>query len=659
MKYVIGIDLGTTNTELAYCSLDDATAVPVTFEIPQFVAPSTIESRDQLPSFLYIGSETERSLADWKLPWDSLSKILEEQDALEKNETASSFPQKSGGFFKRLLGFGNKSERNDEQLGMTNPNAFYLVGEIASRRSSETPEQTVASAKSWLTCTKVDRLAPILPWNVSNDLSKISPVEASRLYLTHLVSAWNHAFPDGPIFDQQVVLTVPASFDESARELTRKAAVAAGLNPKTLLFLEEPQAALYSWLAQEGDSWRDSLQANDVILVCDVGGGTTDLSLIRVEDEEGDLVLRRLAVGNRLLLGGDNIDLALAYRTTEIFAQQGQTLNPWQSVALQRQCRKAKERLLRSEYGEDVYKITVLGRSSRLIGDSISVDLPKRDAESIVLDGFFPLCSLSDKPEIRRGLGLRETGLSYESDPAITRHVASFLRSCVDENGEIISPTYFVLNGGVFKSGIVAQRIQDQLQQWFPKNSPRNLSPNSNLDQAVSHGAAFYGLVKAQGGIRIKAASAHSYYIGVESSGLSIPGVARPLKALCVAPFGMEEGEERIVPSSEFELVIGEPVLFRFFSSTTRTQDQPGDVVDWYESDDNSELLETTPIETTLLENPNGDSANIQDSVSPNSLQYVLVRFRSVVTELGQLEIWCEEVQGSRAWKLEFNVREE
>ncbi|MBQ9126916.1 MAG: Hsp70 family protein, partial [Thermoguttaceae bacterium] len=525
--------------------------------------------------------------------------------------------------------------------GTSNPNALYLVGEIALRRAAETPERTVVSAKSWLTHSRVDRREPILPWGAPEGTSRVSPVEASRRYLAHLAAAWNDAFPDAPIFEQQVVLTVPASFDESARELTREEAVGAGFNPETLIFLEEPSAAAYAWLAQKGNAWRKELAVGDVALVCDVGGGTTDLSLIRVEEEDGDLVLNRLAVGNRLLLGGDNVDLALAHRAAALFAEKGTKLNPWQAGSLWRQCRDAKETLLggsvaqtgevggnvgnsesgeNAQDGEETYKITAFGRSSQLVGGSVSVDFPKAEATAIVLDGFFPICSLDDRPKRRSGAGLREAGLPFEADAAVTRHVAAFLNSRTDDDGAPIRPTRYLLNGGVFKSKAIAERFEEQLRAWFPDAPPTNLNPDADLDRAVARGAAFYGLAKRRGGIRIRGASARSYYIGIESAGLAIPGVPRPMKALCVAPVGMEEGTELAVPSDEFELVVGEPAVFRFFGSTTRPQDRPGTLLDLAEDD--GDLLETDPIETAL-EAPESDGENGEVGGTTGGVEYV------------------------------------
>ena len=688
-KYVVGVDLGTSNCELAYLPVDGegSGGEPSVLEIPQFVATSTIERRDALPSALYVGPEEERGLADWRLPWNETSLDGDAETGVVGDESGKDDKggkSGKGGFFRKIFGIGSNVKVDASRpSGTTNPNALYLVGEIALRRAAETPERTVVSAKSWLTHSRVDRREPILPWGAPDGTSRVSPVEASRRYLAHLAAAWNDAFPDAPIFEQQVVLTVPASFDESARELTREAAIGAGFNPETLIFLEEPSAAAYAWLAQKGDAWRKELAVGDVALGCDVGGGTTDLSLIRVEEEDGDLVLNRLAVGNRLLLGGDNLDLALAHRAAALFAEKGTKLNPWQAGSLWRQCRDAKETLLGgtvaqtgktgrndencedgkscegetvAQGGEETYKITALGRSSQLVGGSVSVDFPKAEATAIVLDGFFPICSLDDRPKRRSAAGLREAGLPFEADAAVTRHVAAFLNTRTDDDGAPIRPTRYLLNGGVFKSKAIAERFEEQLRAWFPDAPPTNLNPDADLDRAVARGAAFYGLAKRRGGIRIRGASARSYYIGIESAGLAIPGVPRPMKALCVAPVGMEEGTELAVPSDEFELVVGEPAVFRFFGSTTRPQDRPGTLLDLAEDD--GDLLETDPIETSL-EAPEIDGENGENGGATGGVEYVATRFRTVVTELGALEIWCEEVDGPRRWKLEFSVRED
>lgn len=599
IKYIIGIDLGTTNSVLAYLPVTEEKAVriPSLLEISQPVAPSLEERRTSLPSFLYICTEAE---AEGKSP--------------------------------------------------------YIIGEFARRRSAEIPDRTVVAAKSWLAHHQVDRRSPILPWGAAAEVAKISPVDASRHYLQYLMNSWNQQFPDAPIQEQKVVITVPASFDAVARDLTREAALNAGFNEELLTFLEEPQAAIYSWLAEQGDNWRKKLGVGDTILICDIGGGTSDFSLVRVEEENGDLILNRLAVGNHLLIGGDNMDLALAHRAVELFGAKGVKLNPWQSVALWHSCRSAKEALLGETSvpaaGEDEpksYRLSILGRSSRLIGGTVSVDFPENLAVETILDGFFPLCERTDRPKRNQLSGVRELGLPFEQDTGITRHIAAFLRKQNQEtDGTTCRPTHYLLNGGVFKSRQIQMRLAHQLQAWFPNEPPQNLNTAADLDHSVARGAAYYGLAKEQGGVRIRGASARSYYLGIESTGLAIPGIPRPLKALCVAPMGMEEGSECDVPSGEFGLTVGEPAVFRFFSSTSRRHDQPGALFD-LNSDTEEELEETAPIEATL---PVSAAETGDDGFVP-------VRFHTKITELGVMEVWCRDTRSDRQWKLEFSVRDE
>lgn len=588
-KYVIGIDLGTTNSVLAYAPIDAETAEVRLLDVPQIVAPATIESRPSLASFVYLPTEAELGDDSLKLPW----------------------------------------ETNQTEIG--------VAGEIARKRSAELPDRTVSAAKSWLCHNKVDRREPILPWGAPADFPKISPLTASKLYLEHLIAAWEQKFPDCPVSEQQVVLTVPASFDASARELTREAAVAAGISAENLLFLEEPQAAIYAWLGEVGDEWRKSLKLGDVLLVVDVGGGTTDLTLICVEEEDGELVLKRLAVGDHLLVGGDNMDLALAYYVAELLNEKGHKLDPWQSVSLWHSCRTAKETLLsETDNGKDNYTISVLGRGSRLIGGTISVEVEKSKAASLLGDGFFPVCERSDRPQRRTISGFKELGLPYEQDTAISRHLASFLAA------HDASPTHVLLNGGVFKSKSLSERLFDSFGKWFPQNVPESLSA-IDLDHSVARGAAQYGWAKETGGVRIRGGTARSYYIGIETAGLAIPGAPRPLKALCVAPIGMEEGTETDVPSEEIGLVVGQTAHFRVFSSTTRKQDQPGDLFDVNSAGE--ELAETDSMETML---PKEDSNE----------DYVPVRFHTQVTELGVMELWCNSSSEDKRWKLEWGSRE-
>jgi hypothetical protein len=543
-KYAIGIDLGTTNSALAWCALDADEAKVEVLAVPQLVAPATIEERALLPSFLYLGTDADAKAKNFDLPWE---------------------------------------KRRD-----------FAVGELARRQSAEVPTRTVAAAKSWLCHSRVDRHQAILPWNAPADVPKVSPVEASTRYLSHLAAAWNAAFRNAPLADQYVVLTVPASFDPAARELTREAALAAGL-PDNLVLLEEPQAAVYAWLADQGDRWRRMMKVGDRLLVCDVGGGTTDFTLIGVTEEAGDLTLTRLAVGNHILVGGDNMDLALAHYVAGAFNQKGVQLDPWQSVALWHSCRAAKEALLSPE-GPKKHPIAVLGRGSKLIKGTLSVDIEREAAGNLLVEGFLPQCELSDQPAARRASGFRELGLPFESDTAITRHLAAFLRS-QGEGGQAARPTHVLFNGGVFKSTLLRERLFAVMSSWFSGQPPQGMTGNQDLDFAVARGAAYYGFAKQRKAVRIRGGTARSYYIGIETAGLAIPGAPRPLRALCVVPFGMEEGAESDVPSEEIGLVVGGPAQFRFFSSAVRKDDRPGTLVSsWTET----ELTETDPLTATL-----------------------------------------------------------
>lgn len=592
-KYVIGIDLGTTNSVLAYTPLDEERPRLELLAVPQLVAGGTIESRTSLSSFLYLASPHEAKGGAFDLPWQS----------------------------------GRE----------------FAVGELARRQAAEVPDRTVGAAKSWLAHSRVDRRQPILPWNAPAEVPKVSPVTASQRYLEHLVDAWNAAFPDAPLAEQIVVLTVPASFDARARELTHEAALAAGL-PEALVLLEEPQAAVYSWLADVGDRWRRQLKLGDKLLVCDVGGGTTDLTLVGVTEESGNLELERIAVGNHLLVGGDNMDLALAHHAATRFAEKKVQLDPWQSVALWHSCRNAKEAVL-TPGGPKKHSIAVLGRGSRLIGGTVSIEVERGDVAQLLVDGFFPRVAVTDRPA-RRGIsGFREIGLPFESDTAVTRHLAAFLQAQGSDPGAPARPTHVLFNGGVFKAEMLRERLLEVLASWFPKDPPpQPLVGAPDLDHAVAKGAAYYGWAKHRGGMRIRGGTARAYYVGIETAGLAVPGAVRPLRALCVAPIGMEEGTETDVPSDEIGLVVGEPAQFRFFSSPVRKQDRPGDVLPRWSED---ELSETDSLETTLP----ADQAIEED--------YVPVRFHARVTELGMLELWCVSPQTNRRWKLEFSVREE
>lgn len=588
-QFAIGIDLGTTNSVIAYTDLRREDRAIELLPVPQILAASTVETRLALPSFLYLPPAGETAKGAFALPW------RKESDA--------------------------------------------VAGEYARRQAAEIPTRVVAAAKSWLAHTRVDRRQSILPWNAPDDVEKISPVAASQKYLEHLVSAWNAAFPEAPFAEQLIVLTVPASFDASARELTREAALAAEF-PEDFVLLEEPQAALYAWLADAGDAWRRQLKVGDVLLVCDVGGGTTDFTLIGVEDQDGVLGLKRIAVGNHILVGGDNMDLALAHFATQAFGEKGVTIDPWQSVALWHSCRTAKETLLGSD-GPKKHPVAVLGRGSRLVGGTISVELDRKEVSNLLVEGFFPLCRIDEKPARRRASGFQELGLPFETDTAITRHLAQFLTLQGGQGEKPIRPTHLLFNGGVLKAAALRERLISVLGSWFDQ-IPKVLEGKMDLDFAVARGAAYYGAAKQGHGVRIRGGTARAYYVGIETAGLAVPGAPRPLRLLCVVPFGMEEGTETQVPSDEIGLIVGEPAQFRFFSSPVRKQDRPGSIIDrWNEN----EVAETDSMQATLPR-----SEEFKDEIAP-------IRFESRITELGVLELWCKSAISDDRWKLEFSVR--
>ncbi len=589
--YSVGIDLGTTNSVVAFTRLDDEKKRIELLPLPQIVAAATVENRFALPSFLYLASEAEIAAKTYDLPWAK--------------------------------------------------GRAYAAGEYSRKQAADAPARTVAAAKSWLCHSRADRHGAILPWGAPEEVKKVSPVEASRRYLEHMAGAWNAAFPETPLADQKVALTVPASFDASARELTREAALGAGL-PADFTLLEEPQAALYGWLATTGDAWRKHLREGDTLLVCDIGGGTTDFTLIRAASEDGQLELKRVAVGNHILVGGDNMDLALAHFAKDAFAAKGVQVDAWQSVALWHACRAAKESLLGAR-GPKTHPVAVLGRGSRLIGGSISVDLNREEIAATLLDGFFPPCEISAAPARRRASGFRELGLPFETDAAITKHLAHFLTQH-GEGGGAVCPTHILFNGGVLKATALRARLLEVIGSWFGNRAPEALAEHEDLDYAVARGAAYYGATKDGKGVRIRGGTARSYYVGIETAGLAIPGAPRPLKARCVAPFGMEEGTELAVPGEEIGLVVGEPAQFRVFSSAVRKHDAPGDTLARWTED---ELVETDSLEATL---PAAEGA--EDGFVP-------VRFESKITELGVFELWCASAISEERWKLEFIVRGE
>ena len=580
-RFVVGIDLGTTNSAVAYVDTQAPSPTIAMFAIEQLVAPGSIEARPTQPSFLYLPADAEMKPEQLMLPWGA-----------ERGGAA-------------------------------------IVGELARNHGWQVPMRLVSSAKSWLSHAGVDRLSAILPWQAPAEVAKVSPVEASARYLAHIAAAWNHAHPDAPLAEQDVLLTVPASFDTVARELTVRAATEAGLPHVTLL--EEPQAAFYSWLGSAGDAWRNELAVGDTVLVCDVGGGTTDFSLIAVSDVDGNLALERVAVGDHILLGGDNMDLALAHTVRGRLEGEGHKLDQWQFASLVHSCRGAKETLL-SVGDRDTAPVVVLGRGSKVIGGSVRTELQRGDVERVLVDGFFPETALGDKPRRPARVGLRELGLPFAADAAITRHLSAFV-------GAHRKATAVLFNGGVMKGRVLRQRVVQTLDSWndSPEDDLKVLG-GTDLDLAVAHGAAYYGMVRRGKGVRIRGGTARAYYIGIESSVPAVPGVEPPMRALCVAPFGMEEGTEAELPGQELGLVVGEPAEFRFLASSKRPDDRAGTVVEDARA---GELAELSPVSTTL-EGHAGD--------------LVPVTLRSRLTEVGTLELYCVE-RGGRRWKLEYKVR--
>jgi molecular chaperone DnaK (HSP70) len=587
-RFIVGIDLGTTNSAVAYVDTAEPRPAIQMLRPPQVVAPGTVEERPTLPSFLYLASAAEFPAGALALPWPT----------------------------------------DGEPEGS-------VVGELARSHGAQVPMRLVSSAKSWLCHSGVDRTAPLLPFGAPAEVPKVSPVAASARYLSHVRAAWNARFREAPLEAQEVLVTVPASFDAIARELTVEAAVKAGLKKITLL--EEPQAAFYSWLGVQGDGWRTQLEVGDVVLVCDVGGGTTDFSLIEVSAEDGNLQLERVAVGDHILLGGDNMDLALGHSVKARLEAEGHKLDAWQLQSLVHACRGAKEQLLSGDKLAEA-PVVILGRGSKVIGGSIKTSLPRSDVEALLLDGFFPACAEGAQPRRDRRVGLKELGLPFAADAAITRHLAAFVTAHK-------AATCVLYNGGVMKGTALRRRITETLDSWSDSpDSDLKVLEGTDLDLAVAHGAAYYGLVRRGQGVRIRGGTARAYYIGIETAMPAVPGMAPPLKALCVAPFGMEEGSEAEVADREFGLVVGEPAEFRFLASTTRPDDHVGTLIEEVGED----LAELEPVSTSL-----GEAAK-----TTANAEVVPVHLRSHVTEVGTLELWCVEVGGARRWKLEYNVRE-
>jgi molecular chaperone DnaK (HSP70) len=510
-----------------------------------------------------------------------------------------------------------------------------IVGRFAQRRGAEVSGRLVSSAKSWLSYSATDRTAATLPWKATEGVTHISPVDASAACLRHLRQAWNHEHPDAPFTEQEVLITIPASFDAVARDLTEKAAQAAGFDNVTLL--EEPQAAFYAWIERH-DDWRERIGKGDLVLVIDIGGGTTDFTLIAVTEREGQLQLERVAVGDHILLGGDNIDLALAHTVAGDLAARGTKIDTFQLQALWNNCRLAKEALLDPLSPADEVPVTILGKGSSLIGGTIKATLRRERVEQ-VLEGFFPPVASTDMPQKPRVAGLQEMGLPYASDAAITRHLARFLRQ--GGNG-LARPTHVLFNGGVLHAPFVRERLLSVLNGWLGEAGAPAIQAltGEDLMHAVARGAAYYGAARRGQGVRIRGGIPRSYYVGIESAMPAVPGMQAPVKAFAVAQFGMEEGSSAQMPGREFGLIVGQTAEFRFFCSSERKLDAPGTLID----DFGDELRELSPVSVRL---------EAKDAAG----ELVAVSLETVITETGMLQLWCVARDGRR-WKLEFNVRE-
>ncbi|MGF1529053.1 MAG: Hsp70 family protein [Candidatus Competibacterales bacterium] len=606
--YAVGIDLGTTHSVVAAVDLAQSEGEKTThwvMPIPQLTAPGAVEERSQLPSFIYLPHQDEFAANDTALPW-----------------------------------------RGDNAL---------VVGELARVAGNRTPVRLVASAKSWLCHPAVDRRAPLLPLEAPEEIAPLSPLQASIHYLEHLHRAWDYAHPEAPLTHQEVVLTVPASFDPAARELTAEAARAAGLEHLTLL--EEPQAALYSWIQGTEGQWRKQVQVGDVILVVDVGGGTADFSLIAVKEHSGTLELHRIAVGDHILLGGDNMDLALAHRVRAKLAKEGKKLDAWQLQALTHGCRSAKEALL-SDPDLSAVPIAVPSRGSRLVGGTLRTELTFDEVKETLIEGFFPQVGVEAEPAARPRSALTRLGLPYAADAAVTRHLAAFLRRQVEAAGEIhrplptaatfLHPTALVLNGGVFKAKPLVERLLAVVNAWLAAEdgAPLRLLEGFDLDLAVARGAAYYGHVRRGRGVRIRGGTAKAFYVGIESAMPAVPGMEPPIQLLCLAPFGMEEGTAAALPPQEFGLVVGEPVQFRFFGSSVRRVDQVGTLLELDDLEE-GELVELEAIEANLPGENNEPG------------EVVPVQLHAAVTEVGTLKLEALPRDGSTAYRVEFSVREE
>lgn len=583
MRYVIGIDLGTTNSCLSYVDTQNPKLSIQQFQIPQHITPDTVEVKAMLPSFCYLPTEHEGS---FKLPWKKLP-------------------------------------------------SSYFVGLFAQSHGAKIPTRLVQSAKSWLCHSSTNRREKILPFESADNSIRISPVEATARYLAHLREAWNHLMasgnPDNELEQQEVVLTVPASFDEVARALTAEAAKLAGF--KNMTFLEEPQAAFYCWIAQHENTWQKTLKAGDCVLVCDIGGGTTDFSLINVCEDNGKLNFQRMAVGDHLLLGGDNIDASIAdFLEKKLREQHPSELNSLQWLQLLAQARLAKEHLLRTDAKQQQpsFQVYLQGTGSNIIQGSLSTEITQEELHALLLKGFFGSYSWEEAVHLKRSSGLRTMGLPYEEEPSITKHLAHFLNQANDS--QPIAPDFVLFNGGTMKPEMFQQAILNSLKAWFPSKNPQIL-PSTSLDLAVGYGAAYYGKVRQNlGGIKIGGGSPRSYYLGLDA------------KALTLLPRGSEEGDS-YEPNQTFYILPNTPVAFHLYTSHVRLHDSQGDLIDI----DPEKMHLLPPIHTMLRFGKKQQHGAQKDKIP--------VHLSVNLTAIGTLELWLKSQNSDHRWALEFQVR--
>ncbi|TOL10668.1 molecular chaperone DnaK [Vibrio parahaemolyticus] len=603
-RFLVGIDLGTTNTVVAYCEITDnlEQSEVSLFDIDQLIGPGEVVRKPLLPSFRYHPAVGQISPSDLTLPWD-----------------------------------------NEPVAGDINN---VIVGEWARELGAKVEGRQVSSAKSWLSHQAVDRNSDILPWAGAQDVDKVSPVIASASYLNHIRQAWNYRHPSNKLEDQDVVVTVPASFDETARKLTLEAAELAGL--KKIVLLEEPQAVCYDWYARHQQTAADELKDLPLILVCDVGGGTTDLSLIEAKFTNSDLALDRIGVGEHLMLGGDNLDLALAHLAESRF-NQNKKLTAASLTKLIQQTRKAKENLLSASAPDEV-KITMLGSGSKLLGGTKSIALSKQEVHQIALDGFFPLSDFSEVPDKRRS-AVVEFGLPYVADPAVSKHVAEFLTQHqqvsraalgIEDDKHNAIPVGLLLNGGVFNSDLVTERVTTLLSDW--RGAPVTVLDNPHPDWSVALGAVAFGKARRGAQLKIGGGAARSYFLHLQEKN-------KMGKALCLLAKGTEEGHEIRLSGRRFSLTLGEPVRFNLLTSTHDTLTNNTAIQNGVMIDVDPDLFAPLPPYITTLE---GEGAELQ----ANQKERVEVQLACQLTEVGTLKMECVSAEDDKKrWELEFEVR--